>query len=108
MSLCASRDPAVITTDQSWPSEKSAKALLRSKFSPLSFCFRAFRRFVSCSKFVGVSIRMVKVSFNSALGQKDVKKDAETLLPEEDKVSRKWLTELTRVSFLVSEKTQFI
>lgn len=38
---------------------------------------------------------MVKVSFNSALGQKDVKKDAETLLTEEDKVSRKWLTELT-------------
>uniref|UniRef100_A0A671TQF9 Integral membrane protein 2 n=1 Tax=Sparus aurata TaxID=8175 RepID=A0A671TQF9_SPAAU len=29
---------------------------------------------------------MVKVSFNSALGQKDVKKDAETLLTEEDKV----------------------
>ncbi|XP_041806179.1 integral membrane protein 2B-like isoform X2 [Chelmon rostratus] len=28
---------------------------------------------------------MVKVSFNSALGQKDVKKDVETLLPEEDK-----------------------
>ncbi|KAJ4922023.1 hypothetical protein JOQ06_004042 [Pogonophryne albipinna] len=28
---------------------------------------------------------MVKVSFNSALGQKDVKKDAETLIPEEDK-----------------------
>ncbi|KAM3608361.1 uncharacterized protein V6R79_023807 [Siganus canaliculatus] len=28
---------------------------------------------------------MVKVSFNSALGQKDVKKDAETLLPGEDK-----------------------
>ncbi|KAM8748998.1 integral membrane protein 2B-like isoform X2 [Acanthopagrus latus] len=28
---------------------------------------------------------MVKVSFNSALGQKDVKKDAETLLTEEDK-----------------------
>ncbi|XP_068602208.1 integral membrane protein 2B-like isoform X2 [Brachionichthys hirsutus] len=28
---------------------------------------------------------MVKVTFNSALGQKDVKKDAETLLPEEDK-----------------------
>uniref|UniRef100_A0A4W6DEF7 Integral membrane protein 2 n=1 Tax=Lates calcarifer TaxID=8187 RepID=A0A4W6DEF7_LATCA len=29
---------------------------------------------------------MVKVSFNSALAQKDVKKDAETLIPEEDKV----------------------
>ncbi|KAM7406782.1 hypothetical protein PAMA_002819 [Pampus argenteus] len=28
---------------------------------------------------------MVKVSFNSALSQKDVKKDAETLIPEEDK-----------------------
>ncbi|KAM9347418.1 integral membrane protein 2B-like isoform 2-T2 [Symphorus nematophorus] len=28
---------------------------------------------------------MVKVSFNSALGQKDAKKDAETLIPEEDK-----------------------
>ncbi|KAK5860578.1 hypothetical protein PBY51_022042 [Eleginops maclovinus] len=28
---------------------------------------------------------MVKVSFNSALAQKDVKKDAETLIPEEDK-----------------------
>ncbi|XP_062312471.1 integral membrane protein 2Bb [Osmerus eperlanus] len=28
---------------------------------------------------------MVKVSFNSALGQKDVKKDAETLIAEEDK-----------------------
>ncbi|XP_073329399.1 integral membrane protein 2B-like isoform X2 [Pagrus major] len=28
---------------------------------------------------------MVKVSFNSSLGQKDVKKDAETLLTEEDK-----------------------
>lgn len=38
---------------------------------------------------------MVKVSFNTALAQKDVKKDAETLIPEEDKVSRKWLTELT-------------
>uniref|UniRef100_A0A8C9ZWE9 Integral membrane protein 2 n=1 Tax=Sander lucioperca TaxID=283035 RepID=A0A8C9ZWE9_SANLU len=38
---------------------------------------------------------MVKVSFSSALAQKDVKKDAETLIPEEDKVSRKWLTELT-------------
>lgn len=35
------------------------------------------------------------MSFNSALSQKDVKKDAETLIPEEDKVSRKWLTELT-------------
>uniref|UniRef100_A0A8C3ARN4 Integral membrane protein 2 n=1 Tax=Cyclopterus lumpus TaxID=8103 RepID=A0A8C3ARN4_CYCLU len=34
---------------------------------------------------------MVKVSFSSALAQKDVKKDAETLIPEEDKVSRKWL-----------------
>uniref|UniRef100_A0A8P4G451 Integral membrane protein 2 n=1 Tax=Dicentrarchus labrax TaxID=13489 RepID=A0A8P4G451_DICLA len=29
---------------------------------------------------------MVKVSFNSALGQKDVKKDAETLIPAEDRV----------------------
>lgn len=29
---------------------------------------------------------MVKVSFNSALGQKDMKKDSETLIPE-DKVS---------------------
>ncbi|XP_029386080.1 integral membrane protein 2Bb isoform X1 [Echeneis naucrates] len=29
---------------------------------------------------------MVKVSFNSALGQKEVKKDAETLIPEEDKL----------------------
>ncbi|XP_006806461.1 integral membrane protein 2B-like isoform X1 [Neolamprologus brichardi] len=28
---------------------------------------------------------MVKVSFNTALAQKDVKKDAETLIPEEDK-----------------------
>ncbi|XP_053184054.1 integral membrane protein 2B-like isoform X1 [Scomber japonicus] len=28
---------------------------------------------------------MVKVSFNAALSQKDVKKDAETLIPEEDK-----------------------
>nr|XP_046259625.1 integral membrane protein 2Bb isoform X1 [Scatophagus argus] len=28
---------------------------------------------------------MVKVSFNSALGQKEVKKDAETLIPDEDK-----------------------
>ncbi|XP_013878198.1 integral membrane protein 2B isoform X1 [Austrofundulus limnaeus] len=28
---------------------------------------------------------MVKVSFNAALAQKDVKKDAETLIPEEDK-----------------------
>ncbi|XP_051258984.1 integral membrane protein 2B-like [Dicentrarchus labrax] len=28
---------------------------------------------------------MVKVSFNSALGQKDVKKDAETLIPAEDR-----------------------
>ncbi|XP_058470444.1 integral membrane protein 2B-like [Solea solea] len=28
---------------------------------------------------------MVKVSFNSALGQKDVKKDAETLLPDEER-----------------------
>ncbi|XP_069576195.1 integral membrane protein 2Ba isoform X1 [Brachyistius frenatus] len=28
---------------------------------------------------------MVKVSFNSALAQKDVKKDGETLIPEEDK-----------------------
>lgn len=38
---------------------------------------------------------MVKVSFNAALAQKDVKKDAETLIPEEeDKVSRKWLSEL--------------
>ena len=33
---------------------------------------------------------MVKVSFNSALGQKDVKKDVESLIPEddEDKVSK--------------------
>uniref|UniRef100_A0A8C5G9F6 Integral membrane protein 2 n=1 Tax=Gouania willdenowi TaxID=441366 RepID=A0A8C5G9F6_GOUWI len=29
---------------------------------------------------------MVKVSFNSALAQKDAKKDVETLIPEEDKV----------------------
>lgn len=40
---------------------------------------------------------MVKVSFNAALAQKDVKKDAESLIPEEDKVSRKWLTEETRL-----------
>uniref|UniRef100_A0A3Q0R032 Integral membrane protein 2 n=1 Tax=Amphilophus citrinellus TaxID=61819 RepID=A0A3Q0R032_AMPCI len=40
---------------------------------------------------------MVKVSFNAALAQKDVKKDAETLIPEEDKVSRKWLTGETRL-----------
>lgn len=38
---------------------------------------------------------MVKVSFSSALAHKDVKKDAQTLLPEEQKVSRKWLTGLT-------------
>lgn len=36
---------------------------------------------------------MVKVSFNAALAQKEVKKDAETLLADEDQVSRKWLTE---------------
>lgn len=34
---------------------------------------------------------MVKLSFNSALGRKDLKKDAEILLPE-DEVSRKWLS----------------
>ena len=30
---------------------------------------------------------MVKVSFNSALGQKEAKKDVETLIPEDEKVS---------------------
>lgn len=30
------------------------------------------------------------MSFNSALGLKEVKKDAEILLPEEQNVSRKW------------------
>lgn len=54
------------------------------------------RRVFSRSEFVVVASRMVKVSFNSALGQKDVKKDAETLIPDEDKVSRKWLTEPRR------------
>ena len=41
---------------------------------------------------------MVKVSFNSALGQKEVKKDAETLIAEEDKVSK---MELNYSKFLV-------
>lgn len=36
-----------------------------------------------------VCFRMVKVSFNSALGRKDVKNDAEILLPEDNKVSKK-------------------
>ncbi|KAF3843728.1 hypothetical protein F7725_002577 [Dissostichus mawsoni] len=48
------------------------------------FFLRVFKAFLSLD-FGRVTSRMVKVSFNSALGQKDVKKDAETLIPEEDK-----------------------
>lgn len=49
------------------------------------------RTFHLCGIIIIVCLRMVKVSFNSALGRKDVKKDAEILLPE-DEVSRKWLS----------------
>lgn len=55
-----------------------------------AFCRVAFFPFLS--EIVATCSKMVKVSFNTALAQKDVKKDAETLIPEEDKVSRKWLT----------------
>ena len=40
---------------------------------------------------------MVKVSFNSALGQKEAKKDVETLIPEDEKVSKK-MVEAKRLS----------
>lgn len=62
---------------------------------------------LTCLCVVGVSSvssRMVKVSFNTALAQKDVKKDAETLIPEEDKVSRKWLSELNVIRALNSAR----
>ena len=41
---------------------------------------------------------MVKVSFNSALGQKEAKKDVETLIPEDEKVSKKKMVEAKRLS----------
>ncbi|XP_037344640.2 integral membrane protein 2Bb isoform X2 [Pungitius pungitius] len=41
---------------------------------------------------------MVKVSFSSALAQKDVKKDAETLIPEEDKDAEAALSPLRHQS----------
>lgn len=51
-------------------------------------------------------VTMVKVSFNAALAQKDVKKDAESLIPEEeDKVSRKWPSELSSLLGLKGKKT---
>lgn len=56
----------------------------------LLFVVLLFSHFLS--EIVTTCFKMVKVSFNTALAQKDVKKDAETLIPEEDKVSRKWLT----------------
>ncbi|KAL7384762.1 hypothetical protein ABVT39_008238 [Epinephelus coioides] len=56
-----------------------------SRSSCVNTLIKFFHRVFFSSEFVCVSSRMVKVSFNSALAQKDVKKDVETLIPEEDK-----------------------
>lgn len=54
-----------------------------------------------------VCFRMVKVSFNSALGRKDVK-NAEFLLPQDDKVSKNMLSELTRSQLPVWRRRSFV
>lgn len=54
-----------------------------------------------------VCFRMVKVSFNSPLGRKDVLKDGEILLPEDEKVSKK-LAQWANTKFASGlEDTQF-
>lgn len=51
---------------------------------------------------------MVKVSFNSALAQKDAKKDVETLIPEDEKVSRRKMEEAKRLNQQRRNKNTFV
>lgn len=61
-----------------------------------------------CPECVRVSVTMVKVSFNAALAQKEVKKDAETLLADEAQVSRKWLFEELASGSATATETHFV
>lgn len=69
--------------------------------SPFEFVFICINTFF-ISKISAFFLKMVKVSFNSALAQKEVKKDDESLIPEEEVevVSRKWLNESCTLSLL--------
>lgn len=76
----------VITTTEGVLGESAN--LCPEAFSPCQPCVRVSDRSASC-----VSAKMVKVSFNATLAQKQVKKDGETLLADAaEPVSRKWLT----------------
>lgn len=86
------------TSDFRLGRREAALRLLHFVAKSFSLHFTPFSSQFSKFGFIGVCFKMVKVSFNSALSQKDVKKDAETLIPEEDKVSRKWLTVTSRAN----------
>lgn len=66
----------------------------RSDFEATRQNFTNFSRWSELCLFLWLGsidgLGMVKVSFNSALGRNEVRKDAEILLPEEPNVSRKW------------------
>lgn len=76
----------------------------RSDFDATRQNFTSFSRWSELCLFLWLGLidglRMVKVSFNSALGRKEIK-DAEILLPEEQNVSRKWPSDAVRKSSLL-------